>query len=127
MICSEAFAKLKNLIPDADYRISVYASRQRQKSVPRELNFRTIPLLAPPTDFQVNYTTPIGALLTWKMEHSEFIDGYELSIFNKEIRTMVDMFHIPHNQTQILLNELHWETKYRVTLFAVRGNRIWCS
>jgi len=121
--------KLKNLIPDREYQLSIYGTRNKQKSDPKSLSFRTIPLLAPPTDFTVNYTTPYGGLLTWKMEHLEHIDGFEVFIYNKDIRaqhptgspTPVKIIHMPNNQTHLLLTELHWDTKYRVVISAVRG------
>ena len=88
-----------------------------------------MPLLKSPTEFAVNYTTPDGALLIWKMEHLQYIDGFEVFIYNKEIRAQhptgspipIKILHIPNNQTELLLKDLHWETKYRIVIFAVRG------
>ena len=113
------------MIPDSDYEVSIYGARQKQRSVERKINFHTVPRLTKPTEFTVNYTTPVGALLIWNMAHLAYIDGFEVHIFNKDIfppkKDPIKVRHIPNTQTRLLLSDLHWETKYKIVMFAVRG------
>ena len=78
-------------------------------------------------DLRVEYITPEGGMLLWNMEYTEFIDGYEMNVYNKELRNTVTgpikVFYIPNNATQYLLSDLHWETRYRIVLVAIRGQQ----
>ena len=124
----QPFTKLRKLIPDADYKISIYASRGKQRSESRRIIFHTVPPLVPPTQFRVNHTRPDGALLLWDMKNSKYIDGYEMFIYNKEITHLsnspqpIKMLHVNNTDSEKLITDLHWETKYRILLFAVRGD-----
>ena len=88
-----------------------------------KLEFHTLPKLAKPKTLSVNQTTPNGALISWHIQDAQFIDGAVLSIFDKAKigQGPIKTLHLRKNETFKFVDGLDFETKYRASLYAVRG------
>ena len=71
----------------------------------------------------MNQTTPNGALISWHIPDAQFIDGAVLSIFDKAKigQGPIKTLHLRKNETFKFVDGLDFETKYRASLYAVRG------
>ena len=124
------------IIPAFSVRIT--AERLGRQSDEQVIEFRTLPKLKEPDMLTVNYTTSDGVYMSWHIPYAEHLDGAVLSVYEKKLtgHGPVATIHLMKNETEKYVTGLKvsdwwnayvpklifkFETKYRISLYAVRG------